>query len=71
MSDYFDRLNRETREYNSRVRNHTFSSSSRSSDSPAYGYFDPYRQGCGCYTPASSRNDNELISRSYFNRSSY
>ena len=57
MSDYFDRLNRETREHNSRVRDHSFSSSS--SSAPRYGYFDPYSRGCGVYQPVITERDHE------------
>lgn len=54
MYDYytekFNRLNRETQAYNNRNVDR-FNPSTQGN----YTYFDPYRQGCGCYQPKQEK----------------
>ena len=54
--DKFDRLNRETREYNNRNVDR-FNPSTKSN----YSYFDPYRQNNQVY-----KNNNGEYSRNYY-----
>lgn len=52
LTEKFNKLNRETREYNNRNVNR-----SNPSTQSNYGYFDPYRQGySNCYTRTSVNN---------------